>query len=247
MNYQFSKENISQRVVKYGVDVRPAISISGDKTKLQDYCNWLIENFPQAFETVIFGPRQLQVQKGFTLSNQKRIELPTFLLTSRGPVFAFPQRMFIDEVQDIIIPEKDKIFRKALDELRNTFVGKKVPRVGVVNEIIFDTGEINSAELLASSLKNELWREKAKNLTIRLQAPSEGKNINLEIRPTHARRTGKTGRAMGEDIRFGLIVNIDINNQQPKEDMTSVETNDVLAFADDYVPDELIKFLNNEH
>src|SRR3972149_6920051 len=156
MNYQFDKENISQHVVKYGVDVRPAIDIKDDKTKLQDYCNWLIEQFPQAFETIIAGPRELRVQKTFFLAGGKQVELSTFLLTARGPVFTFPQRLFINEVQDIVISDKEKIFRKALDQLRSIFADVMVPRVGVINEIVFDTGELDSVQILASNLKNEL-------------------------------------------------------------------------------------------
>ncbi len=247
MNYLFDKENISQHVVKYGVDVRPAIDIKDDKTKLQDYCNWLIEQFPQVFETIIAGPRELRVQKTFILAGGKQIELSTFLLTGRGPVFTFPQRLFINEVQDIVISDREKIFRKALDQLRSIFNDVTVPRVGVVNETVFDTGELNSVQILASNLKNELWRERIKNLNIRLQAPTEDKNINLEIKPTHARHAGKAPMEYGGNIRFGLIVNVDINNLQIKDDLTGAEINDILAFADDYVPDELIKFLNNEY
>ncbi len=247
MNYQFDKDKISQHVVKYGVDIRPAISVKGDKTELQDFCNRLIEQFPQAFETIVSGPSQLRVQKTFVLSGDKQIELPTFLLTARGPFFTFPQRLFINEVQNIDIPEKDKIFRKALDELRNAFANKKVPRVGVINELVFDTGEVNSAQILASNLKNDVWREKIQNLTIRLQTPTQDKNVNLEIRPTHAEQKGKKAIEYDGDMRFGLIVNVDINNRQTKDNLTKADINDILVFANDYVPDELIKFLNNEY
>ena len=41
MNYQFASESVSQHIVKYGVDIRPAISPEQDRTKLQDYGNWL--------------------------------------------------------------------------------------------------------------------------------------------------------------------------------------------------------------
>ena len=247
MNYQFDKDNISQHVIKYGVDVRPAIEIKDDKARLQDYCNWLIEQFPEAFETIIVGPRDLRVQKAFILPNGGRVELPTFLLTARGPVFTFPQRMFINSVQDIAVGEKDKIFRRALEQLRSSFAGITVPRVGVVHEIVFDTAETDSVEILASNLKGDLWRERARNLTIRLQVTAQDKNINLEIRPTHTARPGKAGMAVGESIRFGLIVSVDINNLQIKNNLTAAEVNDILAFADDYVPDEMIKFLNNEY
>ena len=235
MNYQFDKDHISQHVVKYGVDVRPAIVLTQDKTKLQDYCNALIEQFPQVFETLVAGPSQLRVQKAFLLSNNKRAEMPTFVLTNRGPLFTFPQRLYIDGVQDLDIGQKDKIFRKALDELRTKFVDRKVMR-------------IDSLQILASNLKNDVWRETAKNLRIWLEIPMEEKNVNVEMRPTHLRRLARSGgNAPAQNVGFGISVNVDINNRQIKDALTSSEVRDIVTFANDYVPEELIKFLNNEY
>ena len=248
MNYQFDKEHISQHVVKYGVDVRPPIILKQDKTKLQDYCNDLIEQFPQVFETLVAGPKQLRVQKSFLLSNNKRAEMPTFVLTVRGPLFTFPQRLYIDGIQDIDIPQKDKIFRKALDELRSKFIDRAVPRVGVVHEFVFDTGQVDSVQILTSIFKNDVWRQKTKNLRILLETPTEDKNVNVQIRPTQLRRIARgDGNVPAQDMGFGIIVNVDINNQKIKGDLTSSEVRDIVAFANDYVPEELIKFLNNEY
>jgi len=248
MNYQFDKENISQHIVKFGVHIQPAISPKDDKTKLQDYCNWLIGQFPEVFETLVVGPNQLQIQKVFALAGSKRLELPTFVLTVRGPVFTLPQRVFIDQAHDLDISDKDKIFRRALDELRTRFSDRKILRVGVVHEFVFDTGQINSLEIIASNLKNDLWREMVKNLRILLEMPREEKNINLEIRPTYVSRVATSSENVPiQDVRFGIIVNVDINNQQIKDDLTKAQINDILIFANDYAPEELIKFLNNEY
>jgi hypothetical protein len=249
MNYQFDKEHISQHVVKYGVDVRPAIVLKQDKAKLQDYCNTLIEQFPQVFETLVAGPKQLRMQNTFLLSNNKRAEMPTFILTARGPLFTFPQRLYIDGVQDLDIPQKDKIFRKALDELRAKFIDRAIPRVGVVHEFIFDTGQVDSVQILASNFKNDVWRQRAKNLRILIETPMEEKNVNVQIRPTQLRRItrGDGANVPAQDMAFGIIVNVDINNQNIKGDLTSSEVRDIVAFANDYVPEELIKFLNNEY
>jgi hypothetical protein len=247
MNYQFDKEKISQHIVKYGVDTRPAILPEQDRTKLQDYGNWLVSEFPDVFETLLVGPRDLRVQRTFLLPNAKRIELQTFVLTNRGPVYTFPERLYIDRPHEIDIVEKDKVFRRAFDEMRARFPDRTVPRVGVVHEIVFDSGFISSVEIVASSLKNELWREKVKNLRLFLEMPTEDKNINLEIRPTYLQRSGPpNGAAPQEDMKFGVIVNVDINNRQVTGDLTKAEVSDILAFANDYVPEELIRFLNNE-
>jgi hypothetical protein len=247
MNYLFDKERISQHVVKYGVDTRPPLLPEQDRTKLQDYGNWLVEQFPEVFETLLVGPRELRVQRTFLLPNAKRIELATFVLTNRGPVYTFPERLFIDRPHELAILEKDRIFRRTFEELRSRFPDRAVPRVGVVHEIVFDAGYINSIDIVASNLKNDLWRQKVKNLRLLLELPTEDKNINLEIRPTYLQRTGTPNSgAAPEDTEFGIIVNVDINNRQMAGDLTKPEISDILAFASDYVPDELIRFLNNE-
>jgi hypothetical protein len=247
MNYEFSTENVSQHIVKYGVDIRPALAPEQDRTKLQDYGNWLVEQFPVVFETLLSGPRQLRVQRTFLLPDAKRVELPTFVLTNRGPVFTFPERLYIDRPHELDIPEKDRIFRRAFDELRTRFGERSVPRVGVVHEFVFDTGYVDSLDVVASNLKNERWREKARGLRIFMEAPSDGKNVNIEIRPTYLQRTGQqTAPGAPEAVQFGIIVNVDINNQQATGDLTKAQVNDILVFASDYVPDELIRFLNNE-
>lgn len=247
MNYQFDKDKISQHIVKYGVDVRPVVSPEQDRTKLQDYGNWLVQQFPEVFETMLVGPRELRVQRTFLLPNAKRIELPTFVLTGRGPVFTFPERLYIDQPHELAIVDKDKIFRKALDELRTRFVERAVPRVGVVHELVFDTGFTDSLDVIASSFKYDLWREKVKNLRLFLELPTDEKNIGIEIRPTRLQRMGPPESAAASETKFGIVVNVDINNRQTSGDLSKAEITDILAFAADYVPDELIKFLNNEY
>jgi hypothetical protein len=248
MNYQFDIEQISQHVVKYGVQIQPGIGLADEKTKLQDYCNWLIEQAPEAFETLLSGPNQLRVQKSFILTNNRRVDMPTFILTARGPLFAFPERIYIDQPQDVDLGDKDRIFRKALDELRSRFSDRAVRRVGVIHELVFDTGQFNSLEIIASNLKSDIWRERLANINIHLETPQQDKNINLDIRPTHVMRSpGNVADMPDQNTMFGIIVNIEINNRQVKGDLSKSEVNDILTFAADYVLDQLIKFLNNEY
>lgn len=247
MNYQFDNDRISQHIVKYGVDVRPAILPDQDRAKLQDYANWLVSQFPDAFETMLSGPRELRIQRTFLLPNAKRVELPTFVLTGRGPVYTFPERLFIDRPHELDICDKDKIFRRALDELRVRFPDRTVPRVGVIHEFVFDTGCVNSLNVIASGLKYDVWRQKAQNIRINIEAPTDGKNVNIELRPTFLQRSGREDApVVMDDMQYGVLVNVDINNQEMPADLNKTQINDVLAFANDYVPEELLRFLNNE-
>jgi len=196
---------------------------------------------------MLSGPRELRIQRTLLLPNAKRVELPTFVLTGRGPVFTFPERLYIDRPHELDVFDKDKIFRRAFDELKARFPERTVPRVGVIHEFVFDTGYVNSLEVIASGLKYDLWRRKATNIRIILEAPVEGKNVNIELRPTFLQRSGREEPPIAQDeMKYGVIVNVDINNQEMPADLSKAQINDILAFADDYVPEELLKFLNSE-
>jgi len=246
MNYLFDTDKISQHIVKYGVDIRPAVLPDQDRARLQDYGNWLVAQFPEVFETMLVGPRELRVQRTFLLPNAKRVELPTFVLTHRGPVFTFPERLYIDRPHELAIPDKDKIFSKAFNEMRTRFPERAVPQVGVVHEFVFDTEFTDSLEVVASSLKYDAWRDRVKNLRLFLEMPTDDKNVNVELRPTHVQRAGQFSSAPSEGMKFGIIVNVDINNRQSSGSLTASQVADILAFASDFVSDELIRFLNNE-
>ena len=245
-NFIFSESDISQHIVKYGVDIRPPIQPGQVREKLQDYCNWLIERFPEVFETLLSGPDKTVVQKTFFTGGGKRAELPTFAMTRRGPLYTFPVRLFIENVEDFDIPGKNKIFRSALDKFKETFVGRIV-RVGVVHEMIFDCGNINPVDVIANAISKEVWREGIKNIRIHLENPGDGCNVNIDLAPAYAQRlvpspTGSKRRNVG----FGISVRLDINNQKATEDLDKDMVAAILAFAEDYVPDKLVKFLNNE-
>jgi hypothetical protein len=247
MSYRFDKERISQHIVRYHVDVRPAIDRDQDRSGLLDYAHWLVGQFPDAFETMLSGPGQLWVQRTFLLPNTKRVELPTFVPSHSGPVFTFPERLYLDRPHELRIPGRDDIFRKALEELRARFPDRIVPKVGVIHEFVFDTGYINALDVIASHLRHDLWRQQVQDLRIQMEVPADGRNVNIEIRPTNLQYAGKyAGPVTPEDMKYGIVVNAEISGQQLAADLTKTQVSDILAFARSYVPDGLLKFLNNE-
>jgi len=245
-NFIFNENDISQHIVRYGVDIRPPIALKQEKERLQSYCNWLIEHFPEAFETLLSGPEKTIIQKTFFTSGGKRAELPTFAMTRRGPLYTFPIRLLVEKAEDFDIPERNKIFRSALDKFRETFV-TKIVRVGVVHEIIFDCGNINPVDIIANAISKKVWREGLRNIRIHLENPEDGYNINIDLAPAYAQQVVRspTG-AKRKSIGFGIGVKLDINNQKMTEELDKDMVAAILAFAEDYVPDKLVKFLNNE-
>ncbi len=246
-SYLFTKDDVSQHIVKYGVDVRPSILVKQETLKLQDYCNWLIENYPQIFESMLCGPNEIKTQKSFVTTKDKQIECATFVMSKRGPCYTFPVRMFVDEMEDFDLPDKDKVFRKSIEQFRNTFPDRKVLRVGVIHELVFDCGKINSVQVLASALNKGMWREGVANLRLHLEHPTEKYNVNIDLAPAIAQRIVQSPvGTQPENIGFGISVNVDINNRDMTQNVDEDTIAGILTFAEDYIPDKLLNFLNGE-
>jgi hypothetical protein len=248
-NYVFNEKDIVQHTVKYGVDIRPTILVNQEKTRLQDYCNWLTTEFPQLFETLLIGPNEFRIQKKFLVGSKLRLELPTLTLTPRGPLFIVPIKMQAEEnyVEEFAIHDRDHIFRCALGKLRGIFVNGKVLRVGVIHELIFDTGATSSVDLVSSMLAKEVWKRGIKNIRLHLENPRDDKNINVDITPALQQRVEKIPTGLVEqNVGYGINVKLDINNTDMTRNLENEEVSDILAFAEDYMKTELIKFLNGE-
>jgi len=247
-NFEFAKDRISQHIVKYGVDVRPALGPKSDQEKLMAYCQWLTNEFPEVFETFMHGPNKVVIQKKFLASNRQEIELPTFFLTQRGPVYNFPVKILIGDVEDFDLPNKDAIFRKAIKKFRKAFPTRDIFRVGVINELIFDCGAVNSVDIVADGLSKARWKNGIRNITVRLENPREGKNVNVEITPRLLQQIEVNGHGMHrpQDKGFGVAVKVDINNQDMTTQLEDSDIVSVLTFAQDYMDSEFYRFLNNE-
>jgi len=178
MNYQFDKEKISQHVVKYGVDVRPPISPDEDRTKLQDYANWLVQQFPRRSRRCCRGRASCGCNGRFSCRTQAGGAAHVHP-DRPGPVFTFPERLYIDRPHELSITDRDKVFRKAYDELRARFPDHTVPRVGVIHELVFDTGNLSSLDVIAGCLKHDRWRHQAQNLRIQIESLIDGKSMNI--------------------------------------------------------------------
>ncbi len=245
-NFIFNENDISQHIVRYGANIRPPIQPKQEREKLQDYCNWLIERFPEAYETLLSGPDKTIVQKTFFASGNKRVEMPTFAMTRRGPLYTFPIRLLIEDVEDFDIQGRNKIFRSALEKFRETFASKIV-RVAVMREMVFDCGNINPVDIIATAISKEAWREEIRNIRIHLENPGNGCNVSIDIAPAYAQQVvrGTTG-AKRKNIGFGISVRLEINNEKPTADLDRDAVAGIVAFSEDYVPDRLLSFLNNE-
>lgn len=246
-SFVFDKKIISQHIVKYGVDVRPTLVLKSEIKKLTSYCQWLTDTFPEVFETVLSGPKKLLIQKVFSTSQNTQIELPTFSLVNRGPVYSFPIRIPFVDIEDFDLPDKDRIFSKSLKKLRSIFADRRIPRVGVVNEIVFDCGNTDSVEILSDALSKSRWKKGVSNIKIHVENPRESNNVNIDISPVRAQRLNQSASGTTfQNVGFGISVKIDINNQDMTGNLTETEIMGILGFSESYLNEEFYQFLNNE-
>lgn len=248
--YLFREELITQHITKYGVDIRPVIHAKNELPKLQQYGNWLIDEYPNAFESQYSGPNEFHINKKFQLAgNGATVEMPTFMLSNRGVIYVFPEKIFINQSYDIDFPDRrDIMFRKALGTLNEIIPLRKTHRVGVIHEIIFDTGATDSLEILFDALRKDTWTIGLVHTTIKLKYIEDGKNRLIELSPVHTSMVQKPGLPadITQSQSYGIQVRIDINNVDMSKQMDEDEIAGILMAAEAYVPQRLIDFLNGE-
>lgn len=244
-DYQFDKERISQHIVRYGLETQPPLDLEKDRALLQDYANWLIGQFGDLFETLMSGPRQFRINKAFPLNQGKTFEAATFVLTPRGPLFAFPRRLYMNGPQDIKLPDTKDVFAKAMLDLQQRFVDHPIKRVTVVHEFVFDTDQDDSLEIVAANFRRAAWRKELAGARIQLELRRQNKIVVLDIRPTFISRIPQQGAAVPEPQRYGVMVKADIGIVAQAETVCLAELDDLLQFVDFYIPQEMLNLLNN--
>lgn len=242
MDYIFDPKDISHHFVRYCLDMRPPVAASHDRRILQDFANWLIDNFPNAFESLIVKPGQMQVRKSFDLEG-KKAETPTFIMTGRGPVFAIPRKIRVDKSYDIDV-DSVPIILAAIEELMGLFADKAIVRLNVVNEMVFDTSSVNSVQLVGQMLKNSGWSKNASDVAIRLQIPSDGYNCAVDIKSAALRHTSQAGLSPQPAAAFGVMVTTDISNITQNKKLDIDQAKQVVAFSQHFNASKMIPFLN---
>ncbi|MFC1765213.1 hypothetical protein ACFL6U_24465 [Planctomycetota bacterium] len=242
-NYQFSADQISQHVVKFSADLHPAVNMEETRPAMQSFANGLIDQFPEYFETLVSGPRQFRVNKTFKI-NTGQAEIITLAWGQRGPVLTLPKRLFISGPQDVNGPDPDIVINRAIQELGERFPDRGIPRVSLIHNIVFDTDQANSLEIVAANFTKESWRSQINSTRIQLQGERDGKMLAYDIRPTYVSPGGRAAWPAPDDARFGVVVAVDIAVADAENMVSPEAVGDLLSFNQYYVPGELVNFLN---
>ncbi len=241
-----SVSDLLHHVVKFGIDVYPPIEIESERTRLNMFYEEARTRWGDLFEKLVASDTEFRISKEFSERPGRRPSVPveTFVLTPRGPVFVVPVLLpppvkftgFEAKVVELFHEVRALLF-EALAQKRECL------RVGMVRELIFDTGGAKCQRLvgdertfggapLIGGKRFLVFRDAKCNLRIEFEPVEISKTIQLPI-----------GTNVQQHAGFGVRVLLDVNNAEVRP-LADADINEVLERANSVWPDELLKYIN---
>lgn len=240
-SYTFSKNKIDEHTIKVGVDIRPVIECKLDRVKLFDVGQKLVDKYPNQFESLVQSPTEFQIRKKFIFPGKGEADLTTLAITPRGVVFIFPQILSLFQ-EEILLNNIDDVTLDGLKIFRGSFGGKIFCRVGFVNEYIFNTGQIESTELVCARF-TKIKIPSNGEIILNTNFPNDDYNRKIQLQPVQKiERDHNIGM---EQLRsYGVQVIVDFNNREMSNDLNEDKILGILHNARQYNANELYDFLN---
>lgn len=239
--------DLLSHVIKIGIDTYPPIQISIEQTKLGTFADEARNRWPQLFDKLESSSSEFIMSKVFRGRHDSggTTAYPTFVLAPRGPVFAYP--LLLPPPIGATGSSEDE-YMELFPDLRDTFLrsvgGRDCLRIGLVRELLFNTGETSCMGLLAreTSFANAdlrggkclyLYRDDRCNVRITIEPGEIGTTTQLPVGQTVTQKKGQ-----------GLKVELDVNNLQLHA-LDEAEIEDVLTRARGLWPGRLLEYLNS--
>ena len=239
-------DDVCHHVVTFGMDIYPQVEIPNERTRLNMFYEEVRHRWDKLFDRLVASDTEFRISKEF----RKRPELAgrsypvdTFVLTPRGPVFVFP----------LVLPDPvgqtglEDTYLEDFAELRSLFFRavpeRAVMRVGLIRELIFDTGQTPCQQLLTDRASFANADLVGGQLLFKYRDTKFNHNILIE--PGSWRRTTQlqVGATMNEPAGCGVRVRFDVNNTSVQKPLDESEIQGVLDRATSLWPDDVLGFL----
>lgn len=241
-----SENDLCHHVVTLGMDIYPPVDIPTSRTHLNMFYEEARECHGRLFDRLEVSDTEFQISKQFR--RHPNVEGPsfkvaTFVLNPRGPVFVFPLRL----PEPVGETGLESTFRDDFDQLRELFfralTQRVVMRVGLVRELIFETGQANCQQLITdvrSFANAPLVGGKAT-----LKYRDDKHNHNIVVESVSIARTTQlpVGARVSEDAGYGVRVVIDVNNSNIQQPLEKADIDGVLDRATSLWPNILLEYL----
>jgi len=240
--YKFSKSKIDEHTEKVGVDIRPVIELKLEQMKLFDFGRKLVDKHPNLFESLVQSPTEFHIRKKFIFPGKGEAELPTLGITQRGLVLIFPRKIGILEEETELNTVGDVVL-DCIKIFRGVFPEKKIFRVGLVNEYVFNTGLLESTRLISDRF-TKLSVPPDGEITIVINHPNDDYNKRIQLEAVRRIEAIPEIPGRSQTKNFGVKVIVDLNNRDMSKDMNDGSILAVLHEAQQYNDKELYDFLN---
>ena len=230
-------------VVKFGIDIYPPIVIQEELTHLNIFYEEVRHKYPDLYSEIHSSNTEFTISAQFEKGSHGARATPTFVSTQRGPVFIFPF-LLPSPTGDTGLKENYLDIFHDCRKLLLTCLGgaRQFLRVGLVRELIFNTGSDRCHELLttsdnfaAASLKGVHTLISYEDSLCNVRTTMDTIEITSGIQhPVGHRETRKEN---------GLKVEFDVNNREIRpldDDMIDR----IIERANSLWPDELLNNIN---
>jgi len=240
--YKFSKAKIDEHTEKVGIDIRPVIECKLDRVKLFDIGQKLVDKYPNLFESLVQSPTEFNIRKKFIFPGKGEADLLTLAITPRGVVFVFPRRSSVFE-EEIIQNNIQDVSLDGLKIFRETLPGRIICRVGLVNEYIFNTGPVESTELICSRFTKVTIPSNGE-VILNINRPDDDHNRKIQLQPVQKLEKIPEIPSKEQVQSYGVKVIVDFNNRDMSQDLDEARILGILHKAKKYNENELYDFLN---
>ncbi len=241
-----STGDLLHHVVKFGMDVYPPIEIDSERTRLNVFYEEARNRWGELFEKLTASDTEFKISKDFAQRPGKRPSIPvdTFVLTPRGPVLVVPV-LLPPPVEETGLEGK---CTELFDNVRALLfpalgVKRECLKVGMVRELVFDTGETPCQHLVATQRSFAgadlvggkrllIFRDPRCNLRVELEPLEITKTVQLPV-----------GANVQQHAGYGVRLLLDVNNAEIRP-LTDADIRSVLERASSLWPDELLEFVN---
>jgi len=169
-------------------------------------------------------------------------DLLTLAITPRGGVFVFPRKSSVFE-EDILLNNIQDISLDGLKIFRETFAGKMVCRVGLVDEYVFDTGQVESAKLVCSRFTKVAIPSNGE-IILSINCPDDDYNRKIQLQPVQKLERVPEMSETRQIRSYGVKVVVDFNNRDMNQNLDDDKILGILHRARQYNQTELYDFLN---
>lgn len=216
---ELSQDDLIHHIVKFGLDIYPPVEIPKERTRLNMFYEESRSRYPQLYDRLITGDTDFRILKEFQPppgAGGSKLQVQTFVLTNRGPLFAFPLRLPNPVGPTDLEPKMLEQFKGIKSLFFSALTERKVMRIGLVRDLLFDVGQ-DACEYVLSDRQNFAGAKLRGGKSLLLYRDDHC-NVGIEVEPAEVMKTTRlpVGAQVTEQQSYGLRVVLDVNNRQPK-------------------------------